>query len=248
MKLALRQRENHPNIQQSLKSEPILPHSLPVRSRGPKATKIHQEHILDAAQSVFAREGVQGASIRAIAREAGCDPALLYYHFQSKEGMFEAILARTIDPVIAELSALSDAQDPRCVAERLWRVIRIYNAHLGKSAGLRGLIRGEILRGAGGIQESITQRVLPALGAIGRLITLGIERREIREETPPLLATFFLARLELEILDLIPVLAPRVAGIPANLAVPMAEHAWFRLFWRGIAVRPDEPLPFLSEI
>ena len=66
--------------------------------------------------------------------------------------------------------------------------------------------------------------------------------------TGPLLATFFLARMELEILDLIPVLAPRVAGIPADQAIPMAEHAWFRLFWRGIATRPDEPLPFLSEI
>lgn len=218
------------------------------RPRGPKATKVHQEHILDAAQAVFAREGIQGASIRAIAREVGCDPSLLYYHFQGKEGMFEALLDRTFGPVVTELSALGDAQDPRTVAERLWRVIRIYHEHLGENAGLRGLVRGEILRGADGIQESITHRVLPALGAIGRLITLGIERGELREDTQPLFATFFLARMELEILDLIPVLAPRVAGIPGEQALQMAERAWFRLFWRGIAARPDEALPFLNEI
>jgi AcrR family transcriptional regulator len=197
---------------------------------------------------VFAREGIQGASIRAIAREAGCDPSLLYYHFQGKEGMFEALLDRTFGPVVAELSALGAAQDSRTVAERLWQVICIYHTHLAENAGLRELVRGEILRGANGIQESITQRVLPALAAIGRLISLGIERGEIRAEIPPLFATFFLARMELEILDLIPVLAPRIAGIPADRALPMAERAWFRLFWRGIATRPDETLPFLPEI
>jgi len=225
-----------------------LSHPPAPRPRGPKATKIPLEHILDAAQAVFAKEGVQGASIRAIAREAGCDPALIYYHFQGKEGMFEAILDRSIGPVVAELSALVDPKDARSVAERLWAVIGIYHSHLVDNAGLRGVVRGEILRGADGIQESIAKRVFPALGAISRLITLGMERGEIRKDTPPILATFFLARMELEILDLVPVMGPRIIGLPAELALPMAELAWFRLFWRGLATRPDEPLPFLNEI
>jgi AcrR family transcriptional regulator len=224
-----------------------LPSQPTLRSRGPKATKIPLEHILDAAQTVFAQEGVQGASIRAIAREAGCDPALIYYHFQGKEGMFEAILDRSIGPVVAELSALNAPQDSRSVAERLWAVITTYHTHLAKNAGLRDVVRGEILRGADGIQASIAQRVFPALSAISDLISLGIERGEIRADTPPLFATFFLARMELEILDLVPVMGPRLAGVPGEVAVPMAELAWFRLFWRGIATHPEEPLPFLNE-
>jgi AcrR family transcriptional regulator len=207
---------------------------------------VDPEVILDAAETIFARDGLRGGGIRPIADEAGCDPALIYYHFQSKTGLFQALLDRTIGPVVADLIALNTPTDPRSAAERLWMVTRIYNSHLGKSAGMRGLVRGEILLGAEGIQESIAQRILPALGAIEGLIRLGIDRGEIREDTPPLFATFFLARLELEILDLIPLLGPRVAGIPAELAVPMAERAWFRLFWRGIAARPDEALPFLN--
>ena len=221
-------------------------HRLP-RSRGPKALRVDPEAILDAAQTVFAQEGLKGGSIRAIAREAGCDPALIYYHFQSKEGLFQALLERTIGPVVADLLALNHPQDPRSVAERLWTVIRIYHSHLAESAGLRGLVRGEIILGAEGIQENIAQRILPALSAIGNLIRLGIERGEIRGDTPPLFATFFLARMELEILDLVPVLGPRIAGIPAEQALPMAERAWFRLFWRGIATQPDAALPFLNE-
>lgn len=213
--------------------------------RGPKTTKISLEHILDAAQSVFAREGVQGSSIRAIAREAKCDPALIYYHFPNKEGLLEALLDRTIVPVAAEINALGDPQDTRGAAERLWQVTRIYHAHLGGSSGMRGLVRGEIVRGGEGIQESIGRRIQPMLESISRLIGLGIQRGDIRPDTSPLFSTFFLARMELEILDLIPVMAPRIVGIPGDLAVPLAEVAWFRLFWRGIATQPDAPLPFL---
>ncbi|MDE3246833.1 MAG: TetR family transcriptional regulator, partial [Acidobacteriota bacterium] len=49
-----------------------------------------------------------GASIRAIARAAGCDPALIYYHFESKEAMFLALLDRKMPPVARELELLAD--------------------------------------------------------------------------------------------------------------------------------------------
>ncbi len=218
------------------------------RPRGPKATKVDPDHLLEAALAVFAREGLQAASLRAIARQAGCDPALIYYHFQDKEAMFEALLDRTIGPLATDLAALSDPQDPRSVAERFWEIIRIYHTRLGSNAGMRGLVRGEIVRGGEGIRENIAKRVLPAFAAIGRLLHLGIERGEIREDTPPPFATFFMIRMELEILDLIPIMAKHISGIPGEQAVAMAERAWFRLFWRGIATRPDEALPFLPAV
>lgn len=217
------------------------------RPRGPKPSRVHPDHLLDAAQTVFAHSGLQGASLRAIARQAGCDPALIYYHFQDKEAMFEALLDRTLGPVVTELLALTDPQDPRTVAERFWKVLRIYHDHLGQNIGMRGLVRGEIVRGSEGIRENIAKRVLPALGAIVRLISLGIERGEIREDTSPQLTTFFMVRMELEILDLIPVMARHITHIPDDQALALAEQAWFRLFWRGITTRPDEPLPFLLD-
>jgi AcrR family transcriptional regulator len=209
---------------------------------------VDPDQLLDAAQAVFAEAGLRAASLRAIARKAGCDPALIYYHFQGKEAMFEALLDRTLGPVVTELAALGDPGDPRTVAERFWSVICIYHAHLGENAGLRGLVRGEIVRGGEGIRESIARRVLPALEAIGRLTRLGIERGEIRQDTSPQFTTFFMIRMELEILDLIPLMAKHVSGMPGDQAVAAAERAWFLLFWRGIATRPDEPLPFLSGI
>ncbi len=50
--------------------------------------------ILDAAEIVFAKNGFAGASVREIAEKAGVAQALIHYHFDTKEKLFEAIAAR----------------------------------------------------------------------------------------------------------------------------------------------------------
>jgi AcrR family transcriptional regulator len=57
--------------------------------------------ILAAARRVFEAEGLDGASLRAIAAQAGYTPAALYFHFDSKE----AIYAEVLDDSLAKLSA-----------------------------------------------------------------------------------------------------------------------------------------------
>lgn len=54
----------------------------------------HEEkrrEILDAAQRAFVRDGLQGASIAAICREARISPGHLYHYFDSREAILEAI-------------------------------------------------------------------------------------------------------------------------------------------------------------
>jgi len=60
--------------------------------------------IRTAAREVFEREGLEGASLRAIAARAGYTPAALYFHFDSKEAIYADVLR-------ASLSALGDAVD-----------------------------------------------------------------------------------------------------------------------------------------
>lgn len=52
--------------------------------------------ILDAARKVFEQEGLDGASLRAIASEAGYTPAALYFHFDSKEAIYAEVLRVSI--------------------------------------------------------------------------------------------------------------------------------------------------------
>jgi AcrR family transcriptional regulator len=46
--------------------------------------------ILAAAREAFADTGLAGTTIRAVARDADVDPALVYHYFGSKEGLLEA--------------------------------------------------------------------------------------------------------------------------------------------------------------
>src|SRR5712671_3711068 len=53
---------------------------------------LKRELILDAARKVFEADGLDGASLRAIAAGAGYTPAALYFHFESKEAIYAEVL------------------------------------------------------------------------------------------------------------------------------------------------------------
>jgi len=218
------------------------------RPRGPKATKVDPNDLLDAAQAVFAEDGLRAASIRAIARRAGCDPALIYYHFTSKEVLFTALLQRRFPRVLQELEVLAQAEDLRPTAQRFWEVLVIYHRHLKDDPGLRSMIRGEIVRGAEGLAHLIEGQIRPVLDCIRRIIEQGIARKELRADLHPLLATFFLVKMQLEILDVLPVvMAAHQKDLPAEEAVRIGMGAWFELYWRGVASDPAAPLPVLFD-
>jgi AcrR family transcriptional regulator len=56
-----------------------------------------RELILDAAKQVFAEDGLEGASLRAIAVRAGYTPAALYFHFESKEAIYAELLNASLE-------------------------------------------------------------------------------------------------------------------------------------------------------
>ncbi len=69
--------------------------------------------ILAAARRVFERAGLEAASLRAIAAEAGYTPAALYFHFDSKEALYAEVLALSIARLDAAVArAVARARDP----------------------------------------------------------------------------------------------------------------------------------------
>lgn len=51
-----------------------------------------RERLLETAIGMFAEKGYAGTSVREIVEQAGVSKPVLYYYFQSKEGLFLAIL------------------------------------------------------------------------------------------------------------------------------------------------------------
>lgn len=217
------------------------------KSRGPKAQRVNPEQLLDAAQEIFAREGIGGTSIRAIAKAAGCDPALIYYHFQNKEAMFTALLGRKFPLLLGDLQRITDPSDTRHTSERLWEVLQTYHKHLADDSGFRAIVRGELVHGAEGIRDMLAQRIIPVLQALSDLIRQGIQRGHLRPNLQPVFTMFYLVRMEFEILDLVPIMGQRFSQIEPQNLLPTAERTWFELFWRGVASNPEAPLPFLIQ-
>lgn len=55
-----------------------------------------RKRILDAAQKAFARDGLQGATTRTIAQEAGVNEVTLFRHFHNKEGLLAAVMVDVV--------------------------------------------------------------------------------------------------------------------------------------------------------
>lgn len=96
------------------------------RSRREAVNGHKRDIILDAAKQVFAEEGLEGASLRAIAVRAGYTAAALYFHFDSKEAIYAevlkaslAALGRTVDGAVAQ--AKSPAQRLKAAAMSFFR-------------------------------------------------------------------------------------------------------------------------------
>jgi AcrR family transcriptional regulator len=81
-------------------------------ARDPEATK---ERILDAALHEFAAKGIAGARVDAIAKRAGVNKAMLYYYFESKEGLFREVLGQPLTEQWESLRSMDVASADRLV-------------------------------------------------------------------------------------------------------------------------------------
>lgn len=61
-----------------------------------------RRRLLDTAERLFAERGYEGTSLRALADAAEANVAAVNYHFRSKEGLLQAVVARAMEPVNAE--------------------------------------------------------------------------------------------------------------------------------------------------
>lgn len=69
-----------------------------------------QEKILRAAVREFSTQGLSGARTDRIAASAGVNKALLYYYFQSKQGLYEAALKTVATRVVEDALAVFDSK------------------------------------------------------------------------------------------------------------------------------------------
>ena len=66
-----------------------------------------KQRILDAAEHLFAEQGFDATSLRAVTTQAGTNLAAVNYHFGSKAALLPAVVGRILEPVcVAQLERL----------------------------------------------------------------------------------------------------------------------------------------------
>jgi AcrR family transcriptional regulator len=93
-------------------------------------TRSTRDLILDAAERRVAERGVPGVSVREIAADAGLkNQASLYHHFKNKKALYEAVLARGLDPIIGMVAASSESPFDVAGHQFLDRVVDYLSDH-----------------------------------------------------------------------------------------------------------------------
>lgn len=91
-----------------------------------KSAEERKEEILDAAQKLFGIKGYDATSVTDIMKEVGIAKGTLYYHFQSKEEILDAMIERIARRMMGNAKRIAgETSIPVC--ERLFQVILSLN-------------------------------------------------------------------------------------------------------------------------
>lgn len=91
--------------------------TLQAQTDAPVSTTGTYYRILDVAEALFARHGIQGTSIRTITDQADVNVAAVNYHFGSKDKLVSEIIRRRAQSLEQERSDLLDEIEARCRQE-----------------------------------------------------------------------------------------------------------------------------------
>ncbi|KQH79046.1 TetR family transcriptional regulator [Mycobacterium gordonae] len=128
----------------------------------PAGNSDSRDRILSSARELFAVNGFDRTSIRAVARAAGVDSALVHHYFGTKEQLFAAAIHIPVDPmqVIGPLLEVP-VEELGCKLPSL--LLPLWDSELGAGliATLRSLISGDDV----GLARSFLQEIVG--GAVG---------------------------------------------------------------------------------
>lgn len=124
-----------------------------------------RDRILDTAARLFGERGPDAVSTADIAREAGINKALIFYHFKSKQGLYVAVFARW-------LHEFADRIEPAiaCAPPGIGRIEVFVRNHIAFIGAHRDMARA-IIRELLGPEPSRSAVMLQAVPVLIRLRT-----------------------------------------------------------------------------
>ncbi|HSP96366.1 MAG TPA: TetR/AcrR family transcriptional regulator [Candidatus Dormibacteraeota bacterium] len=134
--------------------------------------------ILAAAEDVFAKAGLDGARIDAIAAAAGVNKALLYYYFKSKDGLYTAV----IDDQFREFNrqALAVLEAPEPAGTVLLRYVGLYFDFISARRRYASLYQQLMTARGQPLDRLVRKHLVPRNTAFKKLLERGMRAGEFR--------------------------------------------------------------------
>lgn len=190
-----------------------------------------RERLIRAARKQFLLRGVDGASLRAIAAEAGTNIGMVYYYFPAKDDLFSAIVDEVYDALLHGLEADFRAA-PDVPAQLRALFARVAGLQPNELEVARLVVR-EALTSSERLKR-ITSRFLGGhIPMLLQVVGNGISDGTLAPRHPLVLMMAILATA-----GPAQVLGRRVAAQMAIPGVPSPEQlqsALFEVLWNGIA-------------
>lgn len=137
----------------------------PRADRNERLSALRRQIVLDAAQRVFERDGLEKTTIRAIAKEAGCTTGAIYPWFAGKEALYGELLHESLRQLHTHLKRAATDGDAPPAARNAIRAFFGYYAerrtdfslglYLFQGLGPRGLGRDMDERLNGQLRECV---------------------------------------------------------------------------------------------
>lgn len=100
--------------------------------------------ILNAAESVFQKKGMDGARMQEIADAAGINKAMLHYYYRSKQLLFEAVFSKAFSLLAPQLNKILN--DDSSIEEKVKNFTHNYISFISKHPYLPNFIINELNR------------------------------------------------------------------------------------------------------
>jgi AcrR family transcriptional regulator len=162
--------------------ETMKPSAVTGRTNDPEGTR---RNIIEVATEEFAQRGLSGARIDEIAAKTKCSKRMIYYYFESKEGLY----LRVLEAAYSEMRAFEASLelDDLAPVEALERLVRFTFDHHNSHEDFIRLVMIENIHHAEYLaQSSAIQKLnLSAIDAISRLLDRGVRDGVFRAGIDP---------------------------------------------------------------
>ena len=140
------------------------------------------KRILKAAASVFSESGFSGARVDEIAKRAGVNKAMIYYHIGDKEKLYAEVISDVIGNT-AEMIAgkIKDIRNPE---EKLRVCVRTFARNIDDNPQVAPVMMREVASGGKHLPEVVVRDIFRIISMLSGILKEGVEKGIFIETVP----------------------------------------------------------------